>query len=81
MIQYIHVQPLVLIAKRYSHNYLLLQRDILALHSGEAKVRYNTVQALSKIVLLEAWTAKRIYNELWHSIYSKGWGDPSHYPL
>ena len=37
--------------EHYSHIHLLLQRDELALFSGEAKVHYNTIQALSKIVL------------------------------
>ena len=37
---------------------MLLQRDILALRSEEAKARYNTIQALSKIVLSEAWLTK-----------------------
>ena len=46
--------------ERYSHIRLLLQRDVLALHSGEAKARYNTVQALPKIVLFEAWLAKSL---------------------
>jgi len=45
----------------YSYKRLLLQRDVLALCSGEAKVPYNTVQALSKIVLLEAWLTKSNY--------------------
>ena len=67
--------------KRYSNNRLLLQRDVLALHSGEAKAHYNIVQALSKIVLSEAWLTKSLYNELWRTIYSKGWGDPWHSPL
>ena len=41
--------------EHYHDNRLLLQRDVLALHSGEAKARYNTVQDLSKIVLSKAW--------------------------
>jgi len=57
-------QPLVLTAERYSLCGLLLQRDILALHSGEAKVHYNTVQSLSKILLSESWLTKSLYNEL-----------------
>ena len=60
---------------------MLLQRDGLAPCSGEAKVRYNIVQALSKIVLSEAWLTKSLYNELWGTIYSKGWGGPLHSPL
>jgi hypothetical protein len=57
-------QPLVPIVERYSHIRLLLQRDVLALHSGEAKAHYNTVQAFSKIVLSEAWLTQKPYNEL-----------------
>ena len=67
--------------EHYSHNLLLLQRDVLALCSGEAKARYNTIQALSNIVLSEAWLKKSLYNELWGSIYRKRWGDPWHSPL
>jgi len=59
-----HVQPLVPIVEHYSHIRLLLQRDILTLRSGEAKARYNIVQALSNIVLSEAWLTKILYNEL-----------------
>jgi len=44
--------------------------------SGEVKEHYNTVQAFSKIVLVEAWLTKSPNNELWGTIYSKGWGDP-----
>ena len=67
--------------QRYNHNRLLLQRDILALHNGEAKARYNIFQALSKILLSKAWLTKILYNELWGTIYSKGWGGPWHSPL
>ena len=81
IIQYIHVNLLAPTVERYSHIRLLLQRDELALCSGEAKARYNTVQALSKIVLSETWLTKILYNELWGTIYSKGWGDPWHSPL
>ena len=56
--------PLVAIVECYSHKRLLLQRDVLALRSGEAKARYNIIQAVSKIVLWEAWLTKRLYNEL-----------------
>jgi len=80
-IQYNHDQPLVPIVEHYSHYCLLLQRDILALHNGEAKACYNIVQALSKILLLEAWLTKSLYNELWGTIYSKVLGDPWHSPL
>jgi len=62
--QYIYVQKLVPIVERYSHIHLLLQRDVLALRSGEAKAHYNIVQALSKIVISEAWLTKILYNEL-----------------
>lgn len=65
----------------YIHIRLLLQRDVLASCSGEANAHYNSVQAFFKIVLVEAWMAKIPYNELWGTIYSKGWGDPWHYPL
>ena len=58
IIQYNHDQPLVSIAERYSHCRLLLQRDVLALHYGEAKVRYNTLQAFSKLSLQESWLQK-----------------------
>ena len=81
VIQYNHDQPLVSTTERYNHWRLLLQRDILALHSWEAKARYNTVQDFSKILLLEAWLTKIPYNELWDSIYSKVWGDPWHSPF
>ena len=67
--------------ERYSHIRLLLQRDVLAPCSGESKACYNIVQALSKIVLLEDWLTKSLYNELWGTIYSKGWGDPRHSPF
>ena len=67
--------------EHYNHKHLLLQRDVLSLHSGEAKARYNTIQDLSKIVLSEAWLTESPYNELCVSIYSKEWGDPSHPPL
>ena len=50
-------------------------KDILALHSGEAKAHYNTSQPLSKIVLSEAWLTKNLYNDLRGTIYNKGWGD------
>jgi len=62
--EYIHDQLPVLTVEHYSHCRLLLQRDILALHSGEAKACYNTVQAFSKVLLLEAWLTKSLYNEL-----------------
>ena len=58
IIQYNHDQPLVPTVERYSHCRLLFQRDILALHSGEAKARYRTLQAFSKIHLWEAWLPK-----------------------
>jgi len=64
VIQYNHDQPLVPTVERYSHYHLLLQRDILALHSEEARARYNIVQAFSKILLLEALLTKSLYNEL-----------------
>ena len=64
IIQYNHVQLLVPKTECYSHCHLLLQRDILALHSGEAKAHYNIVQALSKILLSEAWLNKSLHNEL-----------------
>ena len=64
IIQYNHHQPLVLIAERYSHCCLLLQRDILALHNEEAKAHYNTLQDFSKILLSESWLTKGLYNEL-----------------
>ena len=64
------------IVERYHRIHLLLQRDELAMCSGEAMACYNIVQALSKIVLSEAFLTKILYNELWGSIYSKGWGDP-----
>ena len=67
--------------KFYSHIHLILQRDVLALCSGEAKARTNIVQAFFKIVLVEAWLTKSLYNELWGTIYSKGRGDPCHSPL
>ena len=58
----VHVQiPLDLLL---GHICLLLQRDELAPCIGEAKACYNTVQALSKIVLSEAWLTKSLYNEL-----------------
>ena len=81
IIQYNHDQPLLPTAKRYSHYRLFLQRDVLALHFGEAKAHYNTLQDFSKILLLEAWLTKIIYNELWGTIYSKGWGETWHSPL
>ena len=56
-----HDQPLVPRTERYSHCHLILQRDILALHSGEAKARYNTLQDFSKILLSEAWMTKIPY--------------------
>ncbi len=65
----------------YSHNRLLLQRDVLALRNGEAKAHYSIAQFLSKIVVSETWLTKNLYNELWGTIYSKGWGDPWHSPL
>ena len=40
--------------ERYSHICLLLQRDMLAPCSGEAKAYYNIIQAFFKIVLVEA---------------------------
>jgi len=40
--------------ERYNHIHLLLQRDVLAQCSGEAKAHYNNVQAFFKIVLVEA---------------------------
>ena len=58
VIQYNHDKPLVPTVERYSHCRLLLQRDILALHNGEAKARYNTLQAFSKRLLSEAWLTK-----------------------
>ena len=64
IIQYNHEQPLVLITECYSHCYLLLQRDVLALHYGEAKAHYNTLQDFSKIILSESWLTKSLYNEL-----------------
>ena len=79
-----YIQPwqlLALIAEHYSHCCLILQRDVLALHCGEAKAHYNTLKDFSKILLSEAWLTKNLYNELWGTIYSKGWGDPWHSPL
>ena len=67
--------------KHYSHIYLLLQRDELAPCNGESKAHYNIVQVLSKIVLSEDWLTKGLYNELWGTMYRKGWGDPWHSPL
>ena len=64
IIQDIHVNLLAQIVERYSHIYLLLQRDVLAPCSGEAKACCNTVQAFFKIVLVEAWLTKIPYNEL-----------------
>jgi len=64
IIQYIHVNLLAPTMERYNHVRLLLQGDELAPCSGEAKARYNTVQALSKVVLSEAWLTKSLYNEL-----------------
>ena len=64
VIQYIHVNLLAPTMERYSHIFLILQRDVLALCSGEAKARYNIVQAFFKIVLVEAWLTKSPYNEL-----------------
>jgi len=58
--------------ERYSHYCLLLQIDVLALHYGEAKARYNTLQAFSKILLLEAWLTKMPYNDLQGSTNAKG---------
>lgn len=46
--QYIHVILLAPTVERYNYICVLLQRDELALCSGEAKVHYNTIQALSK---------------------------------
>jgi len=62
--QYIHVPPLALIVEGYNHNHMLFQRDILALRSGETKAHYNTIQPFSKILLLEAWLTKSLYDEL-----------------
>ena len=59
-----HVNLLAPTLERYSHIRLLLQRDVLALCSGEAKARYNIVQALSEIVLWKAWLTKGLYNDL-----------------
>lgn len=67
--------------KHYNHIHLLLRRDVLAPCSGEAKARYNIVQAFFKIVLVEAWLTKSLYNELWGTIYCKGWGNPWHSPF
>ena len=50
--------------EHYNHIHFLLQRDVLAPCSGEAKVHYNSVQAFFKIVLVEAWLTKSLYNEL-----------------
>jgi len=48
-------QPLAPIAEHSIHCHLLLERDVLALHYGEAKARYNTwLQAFSKLYLSEA---------------------------
>jgi len=63
VIQCNHDQPLVPKMERYNHCHILLQRYILAMHSGEAKARYNTLQAFPKILLLEAWLTKSPYNE------------------
>jgi len=60
--QYIHVNPLAPIVECYKHIHLILQRDELAPCSGEAKAHYNIVQALSNIVLSEAWLTKSLYN-------------------
>ena len=46
--------------ERYSHIRLLLQRYVLALFSGEPKIHHNIVQALFKIVLVEAWLTKSL---------------------
>ena len=62
--------------ERYSDICLLLQKDVLAPCSGEAKALYNIVQAFFNIVLVEAWLTKSTYNELGGTIYSKRWGDP-----
>lgn len=67
--------------EHYNHIRLLLQRDVLAPCSGEAKAHYNTVQVFFKIVLVVGWLTKSLYNELWGTIYNKGWGDPWHSPL
>ena len=64
IIQYIHVNLLAPTVEHYNHIHLLLQRDELALCNGEAKTRYNTIQALSNIVLSEAWLTKSLSNEL-----------------
>ena len=64
----------------YSHIYLLLQRDVLAPCSGEAKACYNTIQALSKIVLSEAWLTKSLCNEFEGLFIAKG-GVTLHIPL
>ena len=62
----------------YNHIHLLLQRDVLAPCNCEARAHYNTVKAFFKIVLVESWLKKSLYNELWGTIYRKGWGDPWH---
>ena len=64
IIQYIHVNLLAPTQEHYSYIHLLLQRDELAPSSGEAKVHYNTIQALSKIVLSEDFLPKSLYNDL-----------------
>ena len=53
-----HWQPLAPIVEHYSKHRVLLQRYVLALHCGEAKARYNTLQAFSKLYLSEAWLPK-----------------------
>ena len=40
---------------------MLLQRDLLTLHCGEAKAHPNTLQALSKQWLAKTWLPKSCY--------------------
>lgn len=51
-------QPLAPIVECYHHCRLLLQRDVLALHCGEAKICYNTLQNFSKLYLSVSWLIK-----------------------
>ena len=61
----IHVNDNMHLVKRYIHIRLLLQRDVLAPCTREAKACYNTVQAFFKILLTKYWLTKSLYNELW----------------
>jgi len=44
--------------EQYSQHRLLLRRDALALHYGEAKAYHSPLQALSKNCLATAWLPK-----------------------